>query len=100
MQTTFLNLSTPVFLPGAFFLDKQSVTMAEMIRTHERSTSVNGNDELGEAKWAKHYSSIHQILLVEEGDFSFSLSLEMSFGSAFNIVASSLDSSGNESLLL
>ncbi|KAJ0042643.1 hypothetical protein Pint_17704 [Pistacia integerrima] len=34
----------------------------------------------------------HQLLLVGEGDFSFSLSLALSFGSATNICASSLDS--------
>ncbi|KAI3695209.1 hypothetical protein L1987_78200 [Smallanthus sonchifolius] len=47
---------------------------------------------INEAKWANHYSSDHQILLVGEGDFSFSLSLAMVFGSAQNIVATSLDS--------
>ncbi|OAY71381.1 Uncharacterized protein ACMD2_27058 [Ananas comosus] len=43
-------------------------------------------------RWAVHYSSAQQILLVGEGDFSFSLSLATSFGSASNIVATSLDS--------
>ncbi|KAH7861773.1 hypothetical protein Vadar_030771 [Vaccinium darrowii] len=42
--------------------------------------------------WVKHYCSSHQILLVGEGDFSFSLSLADSFGSASNILATSLDS--------
>ncbi|KAG7595309.1 BolA-like superfamily [Arabidopsis thaliana x Arabidopsis arenosa] len=42
--------------------------------------------------WLKHYSSKHQILLVGEGDFSFSCSLATCFGSASNIYASSLDS--------
>ncbi|CAH8347211.1 unnamed protein product [Eruca vesicaria subsp. sativa] len=42
--------------------------------------------------WLKHYSSNHQILLVGEGDFSFSCSLATRFGSASNICASSLDS--------
>ncbi|KAE9598572.1 hypothetical protein Lalb_Chr15g0082421 [Lupinus albus] len=43
-------------------------------------------------KWVTHYCSDHKILLVGEGDFSFSLSLAQSFGSSSNIVASSLDS--------
>ncbi|XP_074303456.1 uncharacterized protein At4g26485-like [Silene latifolia] len=42
-------------------------------------------------KWIKHYSSNHQILIVGDGDFSFSLSLATSFRSASNITATSLD---------
>ncbi|PWA58571.1 hypothetical protein CTI12_AA398660 [Artemisia annua] len=50
-------------------------------------------DNYGEnVKWVKHYCSNHQILLVGEGDFSFSYSLAMAFGDASNIVATSLDS--------
>ncbi|CAF2150052.1 uncharacterized protein At4g26485 [Brassica rapa] len=40
----------------------------------------------------RHYSSKHKILLVGEGDFSFSLCLASAFGSATNITATSLDS--------
>ncbi|KAJ9182945.1 hypothetical protein P3X46_006875 [Hevea brasiliensis] len=47
-----------------------------------------------EEKWIKHYSSSHQILLVGEGDFSFGACLARAFGSATNIVATSLDSRG------
>ncbi|KAK7303452.1 hypothetical protein RJT34_14359 [Clitoria ternatea] len=45
--------------------------------------------------WKKHYSSKHKILLVGEGDFSFSLSLAKAFTSAPNLVATSLDSYDN-----
>ena len=43
-------------------------------------------------KWKNHYSSNHRILFVGEGDFSFSLCLARAFGSAHNLVATSLDS--------
>lgn len=43
-------------------------------------------------KWIEHYSSSQRILLVGEGDYSFSLSLAKAFRSAHNIVATSLDS--------
>ncbi|XP_065871949.1 uncharacterized protein At4g26485-like [Euphorbia lathyris] len=43
-------------------------------------------------KWIKHYSNVHKILLVGEGDFSFAASLANAFGSASNILATSLDS--------
>ena len=45
-------------------------------------------------KKIKHYSSRHKILLVGEGDFSFSACLALAFGSATNIIATSLDSQG------
>ncbi|XP_052621159.1 heavy metal-associated isoprenylated plant protein 41-like [Lactuca sativa] len=66
--------------------------MAEDAARNVRQLSMKG--EIEEEKWVKHYSSNHQILLVGEGDFSFALSLAMSFGSASNIVATSLDSYG------
>jgi 25S rRNA (uracil2634-N3)-methyltransferase len=48
-----------------------------------------------EVKWMKHYSSCHKILLVGEGDFSFAACLGKAFGSAVNMVATSLYSKGN-----
>ncbi|PKI78817.1 hypothetical protein CRG98_000777 [Punica granatum] len=47
-----------------------------------------------EEKKIMHYSSNHNILLVGEGDFSFATCLAQAFGSAPNIVATSLDSRG------
>ncbi|KAI3881375.1 hypothetical protein MKX03_028832 [Papaver bracteatum] len=44
-----------------------------------------------EVKWIKHYSSSHEILLVGEGDFSFSNCLAKTFGCAKHMVATSLD---------
>ncbi|KAG0488687.1 hypothetical protein HPP92_007498 [Vanilla planifolia] len=43
-------------------------------------------------KWISHYSSSHRILLVGEGDFSFSACLARAFGSAKKMVATSYDS--------
>lgn len=40
----------------------------------------------------KHYNNQHKILLVGEGDFSFSACLAVAFGSATNIIATSLNS--------
>ncbi|XP_058725457.1 uncharacterized protein At4g26485-like [Vicia villosa] len=51
-----------------------------------------------EEKRIMHYRSSHRILIVGEGDFSFSLSLARAFGSAVNMVATSLDD--RESLVL
>lgn len=54
------------------------------------------NNEKGgnKERWIKQYSSSHRILFVGEGDFSFSVSLGMDFGSATKIVATTLDSYG------
>ncbi|CAI9304037.1 unnamed protein product [Lactuca saligna] len=66
--------------------------MAEIAGIHKQQMKRKPSNEVVKEKWAKHYSSNHQILLVGEGDFSFSVSLAMAFGSASNIVASSIDS--------
>ncbi|PKU75016.1 Uncharacterized protein MA16_Dca019944 [Dendrobium catenatum] len=53
--------------------------------------------ESGEEKreiWIKHYSSSHRILLVGEGDFSFSACIARAFGSAKNMIATSYDNLG------
>ncbi|GAV90401.1 DUF2431 domain-containing protein, partial [Cephalotus follicularis] len=56
-----------------------------------RGENVNVNIEKGD-KWIKHYCRSHKILLVGEGDFSFAACLAKAFGSATNMVATSLDS--------
>ncbi|KAI8552224.1 hypothetical protein RHMOL_Rhmol06G0249700 [Rhododendron molle] len=43
-------------------------------------------------RWIKHYNSAQKILLVGEGDFSFSACLARAFGSGRNMVATSLHS--------
>ncbi|EEF27879.1 nucleic acid binding protein, putative [Ricinus communis] len=46
-------------------------------------------------KWRRHYSSKHKMLLVGDGDFSFSLCLARTFGSAHNMVATTIDTQEN-----
>ncbi|GKV50497.1 hypothetical protein SLEP1_g57200 [Rubroshorea leprosula] len=58
----------------------------------EARTEMGVDQEEEEEKWVTHYSSKHQILLVGEGDFSYSSSLASSSGSASNVCATSLDS--------
>ncbi|CDP15740.1 unnamed protein product [Coffea canephora] len=52
------------------------------------------NNETKE-RWIQHYSSSHKILLVGEGDFSFSACLAKAFGSAANMVATCLHTEGH-----
>ncbi|KAI7743809.1 hypothetical protein M8C21_027938 [Ambrosia artemisiifolia] len=55
------------------------------------SSSDNDQEQVKKDIWKGHYSSAHKILLVGEGDFSFSLCLARAFGSARNIVATTVD---------
>ncbi|XP_037493780.1 uncharacterized protein At4g26485 [Jatropha curcas] len=57
-----------------------------------KMASVSNVVSVKEEKWIKHYCSSQKILLVGEGDFSFAVCLGRAFGSATNIVATSLDS--------
>nr|GLL44915.1 uncharacterized protein At4g26485-like isoform X1 [Ipomoea trifida] len=59
----------------------------------EKMVNKLGGAVLGEDdKWIKHYSSSQKILLVGEGDFSFSAALATAFGDASNMLATSLNS--------
>ncbi|KAL2551240.1 uncharacterized protein Fot_04859 [Forsythia ovata] len=58
----------------------------------DQSETISEESLVAEGKWIKHYNSYHRILLVGEGDFSFSASLAVAFGYAFFMIATSLDS--------
>ncbi|CAK9145045.1 unnamed protein product [Ilex paraguariensis] len=84
--------------------EKREITQA-LSQSQLNSKELGGEDEetkeekvsdgvVERERWIKHYSSYHKILLVGEGDFSFSTSLALAFGSATNMTATSLDSEG------
>lgn len=70
--------------------NEQDSTSAHVFGVDNSEVTDDGAPE----RWVRHYCSSHKILLVGEGDFSFSASLAMAFGSATNMVATSLDSRG------
>ncbi|KAK8937613.1 hypothetical protein KSP40_PGU013436 [Platanthera guangdongensis] len=72
--------------------NEDEIEETEEEEEEEEEEEDEGDEEEVEIKWAKHYASCHLILLVGDGDFSFSLSLANTFGSAINIIATSLDS--------
>ncbi|KAL0443236.1 UNVERIFIED_CONTAM: Heavy metal-associated isoprenylated plant protein 41 [Sesamum latifolium] len=62
------------------------------VKEEEEKVMIKSSVVVDEGRWIKHYSSCHRILLVGEGDFSFSTCLAKAFGLASNIIATSLDS--------
>jgi 25S rRNA (uracil2634-N3)-methyltransferase len=60
-----------------------------------QAITLEGKKDEKVVKWLKHYSSAQSILIVGDGDFSFSWALAAAFGSGENIVATSLDSYGS-----
>lgn len=73
------------------------ISMGEEEEEKEERRESDDSDEEEEEmeteteKWSNHYSSKQRILLVGEGDFSFSLCLAREFGFAHNMVATCLD---------
>ncbi|KAL6201840.1 hypothetical protein ACLB2K_025552 [Fragaria x ananassa] len=73
----------------------------DLIRAYGQDSRINGPQihhpplnslNTKKVKRIKHYSSNQKILLVGEGNFSFAACLAIKFGSAKNLVATSLDS--------
>ncbi|GFS31719.1 methyltransferase small domain protein, putative [Actinidia rufa] len=80
-------------------LEEKKEVVCEVLREErERIEERGGGAKVGRLeRWMKHYSSFQKILLVGEGDFSFSACLAVAFGCAHNIIATSLDSRGKSS---
>ncbi|XVE50913.1 hypothetical protein DITRI_Ditri01bG0201600 [Diplodiscus trichospermus] len=106
---SYLPISTPLLEPfndtNSIFEVHQDVTITCIDIVEENSqksasvcvsgvANLEGTEIPCPERWIRHYCSSHKMLLVGEGDFSFSASLAVAFGSAANMVATSLDSSG------
>uniref|UniRef100_M8D7U1 25S rRNA (uridine-N(3))-methyltransferase BMT5-like domain-containing protein n=1 Tax=Aegilops tauschii TaxID=37682 RepID=M8D7U1_AEGTA len=65
-----------------------------VVRLAALPVEVEGKKDEKVVRWLKHYSSAQRILIVGDGDFSFSRALVTAFGSGANLVATSLDSYG------
>ncbi|MED6131693.1 hypothetical protein PIB30_012132 [Stylosanthes scabra] len=88
--------SSPNFALKMGAEEDDTLLQLQQPQPEEEEEDDDDDDDLEEAeKWKKHYSSRQRILLVGEGDFSFSLSLATAFGSAHNLVATSIDSHEN-----
>ncbi|KAK4439659.1 hypothetical protein Salat_0300800 [Sesamum alatum] len=79
--------------PGAFIEEIAQANVPDSLENKQSTSEVQEEEKVVvNERWIKHYGSCHRILLVGEGDFSFSTCLATAFGLAFNIIATSLDS--------
>lgn len=67
---------------------------SEEVKEEMGKMGLNPSNEVKGGGRIKHYTSSQKILLVGEGDFSFSACLARAFGSANNLFATSLDNLG------
>ncbi|KAM0867131.1 hypothetical protein ACQ4PT_042192 [Festuca glaucescens] len=70
---------------------KEGIKGGDAVDKKEREMGRQRRSARG-VQWLNHYSSAQSILVVGDGDMSFSLALAAAFGSGENLVATSLDS--------
>ncbi|GLT32303.1 hypothetical protein SLA2020_069790 [Shorea laevis] len=86
------NISTELQQDGGE--NKQDSIHMQDLNSIVEIQEKDGEGKREEDRWIQHYCSSQKMLLVGEGDFSFSASLAKAFGSASNMIATSLDSRG------
>lgn len=72
--------------------EARDITKVDYVNDSKIEGAVISKEIMSEERRLGPYTSSQKILLVGEGDFSFSASLAKSFSSATNVVATSLDS--------
>ncbi|KAI3939356.1 hypothetical protein MKW98_022224 [Papaver atlanticum] len=90
--THYNRSSIPFSIQNGSTADVEELLAIPEKEDEEQKKRKSSTSSTTSMRWITHYNSSQKILLVGEGDFSFASCLAHAFGSASNMVATSLDS--------